>query len=191
MINELNPMHGRPLTAHSRHVLDTVRRFPDGISTVGLTAETGDTEKLSKTLGNLRQQGYIINAGTRGESSRWMCKDSPHARSVMQRAADHQPAAPRKKPGTVTPTELQKKWSSGQLVHRAPATGNSTNLFKRPTYDGAELKPYTGRPDANDHMNCGTVVNGTWKPYTPPGLHLVGATGPVVLASGGGRRFAK
>ena len=68
---------------------------------------------------------------------------------------------------------------------------SNTNLFKRPNYDGAELRPFTARPDANDHMNCGTVVGGVWKPYTPPGLHLVGAAGPVVLASGGGRRFSK
>ena len=102
-----------------------------------------------------------------------------------------------------TPTPNQKKWVSGQL--QTPTNGPgftpprklgkvqkpSTDLFKRPVYDGAELRPYSGRPDANDHMNCGTVVGGVWKPYTPPGLHLVGAAGPVVLSAGGGRRFAK
>ena len=57
------------------------------------------------------------------------------------------------------------------------------------TYNGAELKPYTGRPDANDHMACGSMVGGALRPYTPPGLMCVGAAGPVATGGGGTRRL--
>lgn len=67
----------------------------------------------------------------------------------------------------------------------------STDLFKRPDYVPLELRPFEGRPNCNDHEDYGTVINGVWHPYKKPGLHLVGAAGPVVLAAGGGRRFAK
>lgn len=98
-----------------------------------------------------------------------------------------------------TPTPKQKKWVSGTLVEPMNGPGHTvkkigkivshTDLFKRPRYDGAELKPYEGRPGANDHMKCGTVVNGVHKPYTPPGLMCVGAAGPVPV-SGGNRKLA-
>jgi hypothetical protein len=60
----------------------------------------------------------------------------------------------------------------------------------RETYTAPELKPYTGRPGANDHMQCGSVSGGVWQPYKPPGLMCVGAAGPVQIG-GGQVRFAK
>jgi hypothetical protein len=65
-----------------------------------------------------------------------------------------------------------------------------SNLFKRPVYKGEELKPYTGRPDANDHQQCGTIVNGVWKPYTPPGLMCVGISSPVAQQGAARGRFS-
>jgi hypothetical protein len=66
----------------------------------------------------------------------------------------------------------------------------SGRFVTRDRYEGKELLPYTGRPDANDHMQCGSVEGGVWKPYTPPGLMCVGAAGPVPL-SNGQVRFSK
>ena len=57
-------------------------------------------------------------------------------------------------------------------------------------YMGAELRPYEGRPEANDHMACGSMVGGVWRPYTPPGLMCVGAAGPVAVGGAQRGRFA-
>lgn len=62
--------------------------------------------------------------------------------------------------------------------------GTSTGI-----YDGAELRPYADRRNANDHMLHGRVEGGEWRPYTPPGLMCVGVVGPVAV-SGTQRRFA-
>lgn len=53
-------------------------------------------------------------------------------------------------------------------------------------YQGQELRPYEGRPGANDHMKCGTVVNGVHKPYAKPGSMCVGSA--LVETQGSGQR---
>lgn len=58
-------------------------------------------------------------------------------------------------------------------------------------YNGAELQPYTGRPDANQHMDHGRVENGKWSPYTRPGLVCTGSptkATPTATASGNSAR---
>lgn len=92
---------------------------------------------------------------------------------------------PAKRPGTVIPNDVQKQWSSGQVLHRHELDADAS-LWERPTYDGAELRPYEGRSDANDFKQHGSVVGGLWQPYKAPGLMCVGAAGPVST----GRRFA-
>lgn len=93
-----------------------------------------------------------------------------------------------------SPTKAQKKWVSGQL--QTPINGpgytkktlgkieTESNLFKRPDYDGSELRQYEGRPGANDHMQHGSVVNGKPVPYTPPRPVCVGAAGPMSMVHG-------
>lgn len=59
-------------------------------------------------------------------------------------------------------------------------------------YDGAELRTYTGRPDANQHMDHGRVENGTWTPYTRPGLVRTGSpTKPTPTATASGNSTRK
>lgn len=99
-----------------------------------------------------------------------------------------------------SPTKAQKKWVAGELQTPINGPGYTkkslgkieaeSNLFKRPTYNGAELKPYTGRPGANDHMQFGSVVNGKTVPYSAPRPVCVGAAGPI-LSSHSQVRFAK
>lgn len=117
---------------------------------------------------------------------------APEGRAKLTTPDNGPGYTPTKRPGTVTPNGIQKRWSSGQMVsHVELDTG--TNLFKRPDYDGAELRPYEGRTDANDHMQHGSVVGGKWTPYTLPGLMCVGAAGPVAIGSSSGAsrgRFA-
>ena len=71
----------------------------------------------------------------------------------------------------------------------APASSPLRNSTTNSNYDGAELRPYEGRTDANTHMQHGSVVGGVWQPYKAPGLMCVGAAGPVSTGSPG-RRFA-
>lgn len=65
-------------------------------------------------------------------------------------------------------TAAQRQWSAGQVLH-ASQISNEGAVWHRPTYDGAELRPYTGRPGANDHKRCGSMVGGKWQPYKPAG----------------------
>jgi len=65
-------------------------------------------------------------------------------------------------------TAAQRQWSAGQVLH-ASQISNEGAVWHRPTYDGAELRPYTGRPGANDHKQCGSMVGGKWQPYKPAG----------------------
>lgn len=59
-------------------------------------------------------------------------------------------------------------------------------------YNGAELQPYTGRPDANQHMQHGRVENGVWQPYTRPGLVCTGSpTKPTPTATASGNSTRK
>jgi len=53
-------------------------------------------------------------------------------------------------------------------------TEEKSTWNERPPYDGAELRPYEGRPDANQHMQYGSMVGGKWQPYKPPGLVCTG-----------------
>lgn len=83
----------------------------------------------------------------------------------------------------------------GHTMHPLPVFDAPTNIPHRAgtaggLYDGAELAPYTGRTDANDHMQHGSMVGGAWRPYTPPGLMCVGAAGPVPLGGAQRGRFA-
>lgn len=39
-------------------------------------------------------------------------------------------------------------------------------------YQGIELRPYTGRPDANDHMRHGSMVSGVNVGYKPAGCRV-------------------
>lgn len=83
----------------------------------------------------------------------------------------------------------------GHTMHPLPVFDAPTNIPHRAgtaggLYDGAELAPYTGREDANQHMLHGSMENGVWKPYTPPGLMCVGAAGPVPLGGAQRGRFA-
>lgn len=93
-----------------------------------------------------------------------------------------------------TPTPKQKKWVAGTLVEPVNGPGYTkkklgkieadSSLFKRQIYDGAELRPYEGRPGANDHQQFGSVVNGKQVPYTPPRPVCVGAAGPMNMVHG-------
>ena len=71
-----------------------------------------------------------------------------------------------------------------------PSSDKWCSYSTKKPYDGAELKPYEGRPDANDHKNFGSVVGGVWQPYKPPGLMCVGIAGPVPI-TGSQVRFSK
>ena len=54
-----------------------------------------------------------------------------------------------------------------------------TNGSMRDPYMGEELRPFTARPGANDHMQCGHLVAGRWAPYTPPTMSAAGVGGRV------------
>jgi DNA-binding transcriptional ArsR family regulator len=84
-----------------------------------------------------------------------------------------------------TPRYKLAKPKSVEDVAAKPVKNGTSSGF----YDGAELRPYDGRPGANDHMQFGSVTNGKWTPYKPPGLMCVGAAGPVPVSIGT-RRFA-
>jgi hypothetical protein len=59
-------------------VLDAIRAHPRGVCSVGLAAVLEKLpDNLSKTLGNLRQQGHIVNVSQPGQPARWVCKTSP------------------------------------------------------------------------------------------------------------------
>lgn len=118
--------------------------------------------------------------------------DAVHAKRAPNLThADSGPGfTPAKRPGTVIPNEPQKQWSSGTHIHRSETSSANANMFQRPTYSGAELAPYQGRPEANNHMQHGSVVGGKWQPYTTPGLMCVGAAGPVALQPAARGRFA-
>jgi hypothetical protein len=55
-------------------------------------------------------------------------------------------------------------------------------------YIPVELKPYEGRPGANDHLKYGSLVNGVKIPYRRPGLFCVGVA-PTASLAGSARRF--
>ena len=59
------------------------------------------------------------------------------------------------------------------------------------TYDGAELRPYEGRPGAMDAFELPSVVNGERVPRTAPRLLCVGKAGHSAVQASGQQRFAK
>lgn len=72
------PNAGRSLLPITQAVLDAIRAHPRGVCGVGLAAVLEKMpDNLSKTLGNLRQQGHIVNVSQPGQPARWVCKTSP------------------------------------------------------------------------------------------------------------------
>lgn len=72
------PTHGRSLLPITQAVLDAIRAHPRGVCGVGVAAALAWLpDNLSKTLGNLRQQGHIVNVSQPGQPARWVCKTSP------------------------------------------------------------------------------------------------------------------
>jgi hypothetical protein len=48
---------------------------------------------------------------------------------------------------------------------------------KHPPYTCPELRPFDGRPGANDHMQHGSLRNGVAVPYAPPAPQCTGTKG--------------
>lgn len=59
------------------------------------------------------------------------------------------------------------------------------------TYDGAELKPFDGRPGAMDAFSLPSLVSGERVPRTAPRLLCVGKAGPAAVQAAGQPRFSK
>jgi hypothetical protein len=72
------PTHGRSLLPITQAVLDAIRAHPRGVHASSLAAVLEkQPDNLSKTLGNLRQNGHIVNINQPGQPARWVCKTSP------------------------------------------------------------------------------------------------------------------
>jgi len=130
---------GRDMGQQARQVLAAVRRHPAGISSVGIVGELGDDapDNLAKTLANLRQLGHIVNAGTRGAASRWVCASQPPA---TPKAAAHKPGG-----GLAVPVnKTAERAAIEDVLMRAGEAGATRG----------KLMAFTGLPDDVVHKVC-------------------------------------
>lgn len=174
----------------AEQVFDHIKDHP--CSTVNSIAQALKLEKdtVRNAVNRLRQRDHIDSTkAAPGVPCMYIC---PPGAKAPQPAAPKAPARQSAKLTAPTngPGYTRSKWAEGQVVFKAAQARTVDTHHMRGTYDGAELRPYTDRTDANDHMRHGSMVGGKWQPYTPPGLMCVGAAGPVALLPAARGRFA-
>lgn len=162
------------LQPNTLRILETASRHPSGISALAVSDLTGlEIEEVARRMKQLRTQGRLKNTAKIGHPAIWKCTQKGLGIETDKPTTKMQ--QPKNGPGYTATKDPRFYAASSDRI---------TNGTKRDVYTGCELKPYTGRPDANDHMNFGSVVNGIEVPYTPPRPVCVGVAGPVPLSTG-------
>ena len=154
-----------PPTQQMLEILDRIYIEP-GIGSARLARMTGlSTNAITGSAAALKKRDWVENTRVKkGQTSEMSWTATPTGRAALKQHA-HQlkhraTAAPPQPPATVDRRE-------------APITNGSV----KGDYMGEELRPFTARPGANDHMQCGHLVAGRWAPYTPPTMSAAGVGG--------------